>query len=131
MLPAWRMPCATARCVGLRLPLKHRGLEGNYTLVSRRAAGVCTFDMPTLLDKAMRSKNAFLAFTGLVTGVAVWAIWGGDMFPPEPDPKGDPETWTREELRRWLAARDLRPQDSDSREQLLERVRANMRIPRQ
>jgi hypothetical protein len=44
------------------------------------------------------------AFTGLVTGVAVWAIWGGDMFPPEQDPKGDPETWTREELRRWLSA---------------------------
>lgn len=44
------------------------------------------------------------AFTGLVTGVAVWAIWGGDLFPAEADPKGDPETWTREELRRWLAA---------------------------
>jgi len=44
------------------------------------------------------------AFAGLVTSVAVWAIWGGDLFPPEPDPKGDPETWTREELRRWLAA---------------------------
>jgi hypothetical protein len=26
------------------------------------------------------------------------------MFPPEQDPKGDPETWTREELRRWLSA---------------------------
>jgi hypothetical protein len=26
------------------------------------------------------------------------------MFPSEADPKGDPETWTREELRRWLAA---------------------------
>ncbi|KAL2144119.1 hypothetical protein VTI28DRAFT_9573 [Corynascus sepedonium] len=86
--------------------------------------------MPTPLDRAMRSKNAFLAFGGLVTGVAVWAIWGGDMFPQEQDPKGDPETWTREELRRWLAARNLHPQDSDSREQLLERVQANMRIPR-
>jgi hypothetical protein len=68
------------------------------------------------------------------------------MFPQEQDPKGDPETWSREELRRWLAAvccpilwhcldadrwqRNLYPQDSDSREQLLERVRANMRIPR-
>ena len=26
------------------------------------------------------------------------------MFPREEDPKGDPETWSREELRRWLAA---------------------------
>ena len=26
------------------------------------------------------------------------------MFPREPDPKGGPETWTREEMRRWLAA---------------------------
>jgi arsenate reductase-like glutaredoxin family protein len=71
------------------------------------------------------------------------------MFPSEPDPKGDPETWSREEMRRWLAAvglgpgealntqanmrfkRNLFPQESDSREQLLERIRANMRISRQ
>lgn len=26
------------------------------------------------------------------------------MFPHPDDPKGDPETWTREEMRRWLAA---------------------------
>ncbi|PQE16996.1 STE24 endopeptidase protein [Rutstroemia sp. NJR-2017a BBW] len=26
------------------------------------------------------------------------------MFPKEADPTGDPETWSREELRRWLAA---------------------------
>lgn len=43
-----------------------------------------------------------IAFTGLVTGVAVWAIWGGDMFPQEADPTGDPERWTKEEMRRWL-----------------------------
>ncbi|KAL2266411.1 hypothetical protein VTJ83DRAFT_5763 [Remersonia thermophila] len=87
--------------------------------------------MPTPLDQAMKSKNAFLAFTGLVTGVALWAIWGGDLFPPEQDPKGDPETWTREELRRWLAARNLFPNDEDTRDQLIERVKANLRIPRQ
>ncbi|KAL2157621.1 hypothetical protein VTH06DRAFT_6000 [Thermothelomyces fergusii] len=86
--------------------------------------------MTTPLDRALRSKNAFLAFTGFVAGAAVWAIWGGDMFPREPDPKGDPETWTTEELRRWLAARNLHPQSSDTRQQLLERVRANMRISR-
>ncbi|TLD25411.1 hypothetical protein PspLS_05749 [Pyricularia sp. CBS 133598] len=61
--------------------------------------------MPTPLDNAMKSKNAILAFTGLVTGAAVWAIWGGDMFPKESDPKGDPDTWTHEEMRRWLSAR--------------------------
>lgn len=24
------------------------------------------------------------------------------MFPAEPDPKGEPETWTKEQMRRWL-----------------------------
>ncbi|KAH8772715.1 hypothetical protein F5883DRAFT_712834 [Diaporthe sp. PMI_573] len=86
--------------------------------------------MPTPLDNAMKSKNMFLAFTGLITAVGVWSIWGGDMFPHPDDPKGEPETWTREEMRRWLAARDLHPQDSDTRDQLLERVKANLRIPR-
>ncbi|CAK7267110.1 hypothetical protein SEPCBS57363_002433, partial [Sporothrix epigloea] len=60
--------------------------------------------MVTPLDRALKSKNAVLAFSGIVTGVAFWAIWGGDMFPQANDPNGDPETWTREELRRWLAA---------------------------
>ncbi|KAK4219223.1 hypothetical protein QBC37DRAFT_153159 [Rhypophila decipiens] len=85
---------------------------------------------PTPLDSAMKSKSAFLAFTGLVTGVAVWTIWGGDIFPTSDDPKGDPSTWTKSEMMRWLAARDLHPQESDTREQLLERVRANLRVPR-
>ena len=72
------------------------------------------------------------------------------MFPGQSDPTGDPESWTQDELRRWLAAvrsplsfedsvcqlsltlaqRNLHPQNSDTREQLLERVKANMRIPR-
>ncbi|KAJ9143712.1 hypothetical protein NKR23_g6302 [Pleurostoma richardsiae] len=86
--------------------------------------------MPTPLDNALKSRNMFLAFTGLITGVAVWSIWGGDMFPRDEDPTGDPETWSKEEMRRWLAARNLHPQASDTREQLLERVRANLRIPR-
>jgi len=33
-------------------------------------------------------------------------------------------------LRRWLAARNLHPNPMDSREQLLERVKANLRVPR-
>ena len=45
------------------------------------------------------------AFSALVTGAVVWSLWGGEqLFPPEPDPTGNPEDWTREELRRWLAA---------------------------
>ncbi|KAK4467147.1 hypothetical protein QBC42DRAFT_257831 [Cladorrhinum samala] len=87
--------------------------------------------MPTPLDNALKSRNAFLAFTGLVTAAAVWTIWGEDMFPASPDPKGEPETWTKDEMRRWLAARNLYPHDSDTREQLLERIKANLRIPRQ
>ncbi|KAK0719713.1 hypothetical protein B0H67DRAFT_573862 [Lasiosphaeris hirsuta] len=87
--------------------------------------------MPTPLDNAMKSRSAFLAFTGLVTGVAVWAIWGGDIFPAESDPKGNPEDWSKEEMRRWLAARNLHPHHTDTRDQLLDRIRANLRIPRQ
>ncbi|RYP77168.1 hypothetical protein DL769_003478 [Monosporascus sp. CRB-8-3] len=83
--------------------------------------------MPTPIDNAMRSKNAVLAFSALVTGAVVWTLWGGEIFPSEPDPTGDPENWTIEELRRWLAARNLFPQGRDTREQLLERVKANMR----
>ncbi|ESZ97297.1 hypothetical protein SBOR_2325 [Sclerotinia borealis F-4128] len=60
--------------------------------------------MPTPIDRALSSKNAVLVFTGIVTAAAVWSIWGTDMFPKEEDPTGDPETWSREELRRWLAA---------------------------
>ncbi|RDA87580.1 hypothetical protein CP532_3982, partial [Ophiocordyceps camponoti-leonardi (nom. inval.)] len=69
-------------------------------------------------------------FGGIVAAAAAWTIWGGNLFPAEPDPKGDPQTWTREEMRRWLAARGLMPLDGDSRDELLDRVVANMRIPR-
>lgn len=84
-----------------------------------------------------------------MAAAAVYTIWGGEMFPSEPDPKGNPEGWTQEELRRWLAAvsqpaseggghdfllticqRNLFPSPHDTREQLLERVNANMRISR-
>ncbi|CAG9944449.1 unnamed protein product [Clonostachys rosea f. rosea IK726] len=86
--------------------------------------------MPTPLDNMMRSKNMVLAFGGAVAAAAVWSIWGGDIFPAEPDPKGNPEEWTREEMRRWLGARNLFPGANDTREELLARVLANMRIPR-
>ncbi|KAG6065574.1 hypothetical protein E4U32_007183 [Claviceps aff. humidiphila group G2b] len=74
--------------------------------------------------------NMVLVFGAAVVAAAVWSIWGTEMFPPPPDPKGDPATWTREEMRRWLAARNLFPQGRDSREDLLERIQANMRMAR-
>ncbi|KAH8757760.1 hypothetical protein BGZ57DRAFT_771701 [Hyaloscypha finlandica] len=83
--------------------------------------------MPTPLDKALNSK---VLFGGIVTAVAAWSIWGQNIFPKEGDPTGDPEKWTREELRRWLAARNLHPSPNDTDEQLLERVKANMRTLR-
>ncbi|KAK0383706.1 hypothetical protein NLU13_9617 [Sarocladium strictum] len=86
--------------------------------------------MPTPLDNMMKSKNMVLAFSGVVAAAAVWTIWGGDMFPPEPDPTGDPAGWTKEEMRRWLSLRSLFPQANDTREELLARVLANMRTPR-
>jgi STE24 endopeptidase len=60
--------------------------------------------MPTALDNMMKSKNVVLAFGGVVAAAAVYSIWGGDMFPAESDPTGNPEAWTTEELRRWLRA---------------------------
>lgn len=36
---------------------------------------------------------------------AAYTIWGNEgqgMFPPMPDPTGDPKTWSREECRLWL-----------------------------
>jgi hypothetical protein len=59
----------------------------------------------------------------------------------------DPSTWTIEEMRRWLSAvrvlsfsdrvwlilfiqRNLHPNPKDDREQLLERIKANLRTPR-
>ncbi|OCT46474.1 hypothetical protein CLCR_02113 [Cladophialophora carrionii] len=44
----------------------------------------------------------FLGFAGLVTVASLWNLWSGEMFPPEKDPTGNPESWTETELRRWL-----------------------------
>ncbi|PYI06562.1 hypothetical protein BO78DRAFT_343046 [Aspergillus sclerotiicarbonarius CBS 121057] len=86
--------------------------------------------MPTPLDRALNSKNLFLGFTGMVTAAAVWAIWGSDMFPAESDPTGDPENWTADEMLRWLRVRGLLPNENATREELLERIKANLRVPR-
>ncbi len=35
----------------------------------------------------------------------MWSIWGGqELFPKQADPKGDPEKWTEDEMKRWLNA---------------------------
>ncbi|KAH6987934.1 hypothetical protein BGZ61DRAFT_585644 [Ilyonectria robusta] len=86
--------------------------------------------MPTALDNMMKSKNMVWAFGLVVAAATAKVIWGDEIFPPEKDPKGDPKTWTREEMRRWLAARNLFPQDKDTKEELLERILANMRHPK-
>lgn len=48
------------------------------------------------------SQNLFFGFAGLVSAATIWSIWGQDMFPKEEDPKGEPETWTEEQMKRWL-----------------------------
>jgi len=83
--------------------------------------------MPTPLDRALQSRNAFLGFAGIVTAAAAWGIWGGDMFPAAKDPTGDPSMWEEPELRRWLQARGLLPSGKATREELIERVKANLR----
>jgi len=88
--------------------------------------------MPTPLDRALHSKNAVLAFGGIVAAVTAWTMyWNSDtpLFPPEPDPKGDPETWTETQLKRWLQLRNLHPSRKDTREELIQRVKLNMRAP--
>lgn len=58
--------------------------------------------MPTAMDRALQSRNLFFGFAGLVALASMSTIFGGEMFPAEKDPTGAPETWTEEELRRWL-----------------------------
>ncbi|GAB7357519.1 hypothetical protein MBLNU459_g0047t1 [Dothideomycetes sp. NU459] len=86
--------------------------------------------MPTPIDRALQSKNLFLGFAGVVTAVAAWSIFGGDMFPQEADPKGEPESWSEDELKRWLNRRNLMAGSSATREELVARVRANLRAPK-
>ncbi|TQS35649.1 hypothetical protein Golomagni_03926 [Golovinomyces magnicellulatus] len=86
--------------------------------------------MPTSLDRALNQRSSLFAFTGIITGIAAWMILFQDIFPKASDPAGNPETWTRDELMRWLAARDLQPNDNDSNEVLLERVKCNLKASR-
>lgn len=87
--------------------------------------------MPTQLDRALNSKNMFLGFAGIVTAATAWMVWGSsDIFPQAQDPKGDPQKWTEDEMRRWLTNRNLYPGKTATKEELLARVEANMRAPK-
>ncbi|KAJ5142914.1 uncharacterized protein N7515_001701 [Penicillium bovifimosum] len=86
--------------------------------------------MPTALDKALNSKDSCIGFAGMVTAVAAYSILGSDVLPAQADPTGDPENWTVDEMKRWLRARGLLPSENATRGELLERVKANLRIPR-
>ncbi|KAJ5156732.1 hypothetical protein N7492_009535 [Penicillium capsulatum] len=97
--------------------------------------------MPTPLDRTLHSKNLFLGFAGMITAVAAWSIWGGDVFPAQQDPTGN-ETVASSSMSLILPIKSLRsagltmlqrgllPSEKATREELLERVKANLRIPR-
>lgn len=80
----------------------------------------------TPLDNMMKSKNMLLAFSGMVTAVGVWAVCGGNIFPSESDPTGDPAMWTIEELQRWLRKRNLDFNNNASKEEMVEWVQTLM-----
>ncbi|KAH8731448.1 hypothetical protein GQ44DRAFT_698759 [Phaeosphaeriaceae sp. PMI808] len=86
--------------------------------------------MPTPLDRATNQRAPFFAFAALVTGVAAWSIWGQDLFPSS-DPTGDPEAWTHEQCVAWLKNRNLHPSPLATTAELLERIKANMRVARE
>ncbi|KAJ6263417.1 hypothetical protein Dda_1980 [Drechslerella dactyloides] len=85
----------------------------------------------TPLDRVLSSKNAVLAFGGIIALATAFTIFGNDtpLFPPPEDPTGDPATWSIDQLRRWLDLRNLHPSPTATREELLERVRLNIRRP--
>lgn len=40
------------------------------------------------MQRSITYSHYSLGFAGLVTAVAAWSIWGGDMFPAQKDPVG-------------------------------------------
>ncbi|CZT18446.1 uncharacterized protein RCC_04291 [Ramularia collo-cygni] len=86
--------------------------------------------MPTPLDRALNSKNMVLGFAALISGVAMYSIWGQDMFPREQDPAGEPETWTADQQRKFLESRGLATGPTTTSAELIAMVRANLNAPR-
>ncbi|CAL8576882.1 hypothetical protein XPA_002747 [Xanthoria parietina] len=90
-----------------------------------------TISIQTHTKNLTESKSyGVTGFAGIVTAVAAWSIWGGDMFPADKDPTGDPAHWSESEMRIWLERRGLLPSGKASREDLLQRVYANLKPPR-
>ncbi|SMR57473.1 unnamed protein product [Zymoseptoria tritici ST99CH_3D1] len=86
--------------------------------------------MPTPLDNALHSKNLFLGFAALVTGVTAWSIWGQDMFPAQEEkPTGAPETWTKGQLKQWLSSRGVVVEESSTKDQLVAIVKTILDNP--
>ncbi|KAF8245338.1 hypothetical protein K440DRAFT_408293 [Wilcoxina mikolae CBS 423.85] len=86
---------------------------------------------PTALDRLITSKNLFFAFAGIIVGVSAWVIMRDEpLFSSTNDPYGDPSEWTVLELRGWLQARNLEFSETETRADLVERVKANIATPR-
>ncbi|ENH68829.1 hypothetical protein FOC1_g10014619 [Fusarium oxysporum f. sp. cubense race 1] len=58
--------------------------------------------MSTRLDNFMKSKNVVLCVVSMAAAYTIWGNDGQGVFPPQPDPTGDPKTWTKEECQLWL-----------------------------
>ncbi|KAF8464604.1 hypothetical protein BDZ91DRAFT_729461 [Kalaharituber pfeilii] len=85
----------------------------------------------TILTLNFWYENAFLAFTGLIVAVSAYTILKPDpIFPGQDDPTGNPDDWTLGEMRKWLSLRGLEPSPNATREELLERIKLNIRAPR-
>lgn len=80
----------------------HISSSRNLTFCSYNSSIFVCPIMPTPVDRALQSRNLFFGFAGLVALASLSSIFGGEMFPAQKDPTGDPETWTDDDLRRWL-----------------------------
>jgi hypothetical protein len=82
----YTMPTELDRALKSKVPIsKYRyPLINSKTNDSRTSSWV---PIPPASKYDLNDLNV-LGFAGLVTAAAAWTIWGGDMFPAEPDPTG-------------------------------------------
>ena len=83
---------------------RHADTDRSSTAVQSKAPTVIRLLRSRRTSNTDTTQNLFFGFAGIVCAVAAWSIWGGDMFPAQPDPTGEPETWTEDEMKRWLDA---------------------------
>ena len=91
-------------CPDIEIIVVANSLHHAYTTRSRHELQGIVLSLTQRHFQADQNQNMFLGFAGVVTAVAAWSIWGGDMFPAQPDPTGDPEKWSEEDMKRWLNA---------------------------